>query len=97
MLKAGGESALKGLHRQFCSVWNSGVIPTDWKRGIVVPIWKGKGNIRECNNYSFTTLLSVLGKAFAWLVLHRVQLQLLGQQRHEQSGFTPKRSTDDRI
>ena len=29
MLKASGESALKGLHRLFCSVRNSGVIPTD--------------------------------------------------------------------
>ena len=29
MLKAGGESALKGLHRLFCSVRNSSVIPSD--------------------------------------------------------------------
>ena len=43
MLKAGGDSALKGLHRLFSSVRNSGVIPTGWKRVIVVPIWKGKG------------------------------------------------------
>ena len=97
MLKAGGDPTLKGLHRLFCSVWNSGAIPTDWKRGIVVPIWKGKGDIRECNNYRGVTLLSVPGKAFARLVLNRIRPQLLGHQRPEQSGFTPKRSTVDRI
>ena len=97
MLKAGSESALKGLHRLLCSVWNSGVIPSDWKRGIVVPIWKGKGDIRKCNNYSGVTLLSASGKALAWLVLNRIRPQLLGHQRPEQSGFTPKRSTVDRI
>ena len=44
---------------------NSGVIPTDWKRGIVVSIWKGKGDIRECNKYRKVTLLSVPGKVCA--------------------------------
>ena len=97
MLKAGGEAALQALHSLFCSVWNSGVIPTDWKRGIVVPIWKGKGDTRECNNYRGVTLLSVPGKAFARVVLNRMRPQLLGHQRPEQSGFTPKRSTVDRI
>ena len=38
MLKVGGESALKGLHRLICSVWNSAVIPSEWKRVIVVLI-----------------------------------------------------------
>ena len=37
MLEVGGESALKGLHRLLCSVWNTSVILIDWKRGIVSP------------------------------------------------------------
>ena len=43
------------------------------------------------------TLLSVLGKVFAWIILDRVRHHLLEHQRPEQSGFTPKRSTTDRI
>ena len=97
MLKAGGEAALRGLHALICSVWSSGVIPTDWKRGIVVPIWKGKGDIRECSNHRGVTLLSVPGKAFARVLLNRIRQQLLDHQRPEQSGFTPKKSTVDRI
>ena len=89
----GGEAALLSLHTLICSVWSTGVIPTDWKQGIVVPIWKGKGDVRECNNYRGVTLLSVPGKVFARVILNRVRQQLLKHQRPEQSGFTPKRST----
>ena len=37
------------------------------------------------------------GKVFARVLLNRVRGQLLAHQRPEQSGFTPKRSTVDRI
>ena len=43
------------------------------------------------------TLLSVPGKFFAQIILARVRHHLLEHQRPEQSGFTPKRSTIDRI
>ena len=97
MLKAGGETALLWLHTLICSIWSSGDVPLDWKRGIIVPIWKGKGDTRECGNYRGVTLLSVPGKVFARVLLNRVRDQLLAHQRPEQSGFTPKRSTVDRI
>ena len=42
-------------------------------------------------------LLSVLGKVFARIILDRVRRHLLENQRPAQSGFTPKRSTIDRI
>ena len=43
LLKAGRNAALVSLHAVLCSAWNTGTIPTDWKRGLVVPLWKGKG------------------------------------------------------
>ena len=52
------------------------MIPSDWKRGIVVPIWKGKVDIRECNNCMGVTLLSVPGKAFASDLIGDIELQL---------------------
>ena len=42
------------------------------------------------------TLLSVLGKVFARIILDRVRHHLLEHEHPEQSGFTPKRSTIDR-
>ena len=46
LLKAGGNAALVSLHAVLCSAWNTGIIPTDWKRGFVVPLWKEKGIAR---------------------------------------------------
>ena len=65
LLKAGGNAVLMLLHAVLCSAWNTGIIPTDWKRGLVVPLWKGKGDRQDCNNYRGVMLLSVAGKVFA--------------------------------
>ena len=73
------------------------MIPSDWRRGLVVPLWKGKGDRTDCNNYRAVTLLSVPGKVFAKILLSRIRTHLISHQRPEQSGFTPKRSTIDRI
>ena len=89
MLKAGGPDIISGLHSVLVAVWESGIIPSDWKQGLVVPIWKG--DRLDCNNYRGVTLLSVPGKVLAHLLLSRIRNHLLLFQRPEQSGFTPKK------
>ena len=49
LLKAGGNAVLVSLHAVLCSAWNTGIITTDWKMGLVVPLWKGKGGRQDCN------------------------------------------------
>ena len=93
----GGNAALVSLYAVLCSVWNTGIIPTDCKRGLVVSLWKGKGDRQDCKNYRGVMLLSVLGKVFARIIIDRIHHHLLEHQHPEQSGFTPKRSTIDRI
>ena len=44
LLKAAGEAMIRGLQAVLTAVWHSGTIPPDWKKGLVVPIWKGKGS-----------------------------------------------------
>ena len=39
---------VRGLHAVMTAVWHSVTIPSDWKRGLVVPIWKGIGNHQDC-------------------------------------------------
>ena len=95
LLKAVRNATLVSLHAVLCPPWKTGIIPTDWKRGLVVPLWKGKGNRQECNNDRGVMLLSVPGKVFARIILDRVHHHLLEQS--EQSGFIPKRSTIDHI
>ena len=81
LLKAGGEAMIRGLHTVMTAVWHSGTIPPDWKKGLVIPIWKGKGDLQDCNNYHGITLLSVPGKVLAHLLLTRIRTHLLKHQR----------------
>ena len=97
MMKAGGSDCSIWLTNIFRDVWCSGVIPSDWKRGIMLSFYKGKGNRQECKNYRGTTLLSCSGKLFARFLLSRVKNLLLAKRRNEQSRYTPGRSTADRI
>ena len=76
-------------------VWQRGVIPPDWKKGIIIPVYKEKGSPKDCKNYRGILLLSTPGKAT--VLLNKVHDQLLAHRRVEQSGFTPGRSTVDRI
>ena len=61
LLNTGGNAALMSLHADLCSAWNTGITSSDWKKGLVVHLWKGKGNRQDCNNYRGLTLLSVPG------------------------------------
>ena len=72
LLNNGGIVVLVSLHAVLCFVWNTGIIPTDWKRGLVVPLWKGKGYRQDCNNCQGVALLSVPGKVFTQVILDRV-------------------------
>ena len=72
-------------------------MPSDWKKGIILPLYKGKGSRKVRKNYRGITLLSTPGKAFALTLLARVKTELLEVWRPEQSGFTPHSSTVDRI
>ena len=48
MLKVGAADALLWLYTLLCSMWNTMIIPTDWR--LVVPISKGKSDTKICNN-----------------------------------------------
>jgi len=73
------------------------VVPEEWHQGIIIFLYKGKGSKSDCSNCRGTTLLSVLGKLFAHIILARIKPTLLSHRRPQQSGFTPGRSTCDCI
>ena len=47
----------RALHSLFCQVWRTGLVPSDWRDGIPVALYKGKGAKSECSNYRPITLL----------------------------------------
>ena len=71
--------------------------PAEWKDGIIVSLYKGKGPNNECGSYRPISLLSVPGKVFSHVILQRIQPLLQMTQRPQQSGFTAGRSTIDAI
>ena len=48
-------------------------VPAEWKEGIIVSLYKGKGSHSECSSYRPISLLSVSGKVFAHILLARIQ------------------------
>ena len=44
---------------------HAGRVPAEWKEGIIVSLYKGKGSQSECSSYRPISLLSVSGKVFA--------------------------------
>ena len=44
----------------------------DWRSAVIVPLYKGKGERSECKNYRGISLLSVVGKIYAGILVDRV-------------------------
>jgi hypothetical protein len=97
LLKFAEEPVSAALYKLFATVWSTGRVPAEWKEGVIVPLYKGKGARSDCSNYRPISLLSVPGKVFAHILLARIQPLLNKQKRLHQSGFTAGRSTMDAI
>jgi len=83
------------LHSLFTQVWWSGCIRADWRDGILIALYKGKGTKSECGNYRLIALLSVPGKVFGNVLLECIQPLIDRTRCPEQSGFVTGHSTVD--
>ena len=52
--------------------FESGVVPEDWRSAVIVPLYKGKGQRTECSNYRGISLLSMVGKIYAQILVDRL-------------------------
>ena len=50
-----------------------GVVPIEWRRACIVPLYKGKGDKCECSNSRGISLLTVVGKLYGRM-LKRVRV-----------------------
>jgi hypothetical protein len=57
---------------------------------IITPLYKGKGPRDSPGNYRGISLLSIAGKVYAAILLHRVSTQVDGQLHEAQCGFRKK-------
>ena len=83
----------------FNRILNEGQIPESWTIGLIVPIYKNKGDKDDFNNYRGITLLSCLGKLFTSVINSRLnrfaeETRLINEN---QTGFRKNYSTLDHV
>ena len=97
MLKYGGDSIVEWIWKLCKLAWEEGRVPEDWKSGIIVPLYKGKGERDVCGNHRGICLLSVIGKIYGRILIDRVRYiteELVGE---EQGGFRRGRGCVDQM
>jgi hypothetical protein len=52
------DKAIVWLTKLFNTIFRSNKMPDEWRRSILVPIFKNKGNIQSCTNYRGIKLMS---------------------------------------
>ena len=70
-------------------------MPSAWRQSILIPIFKGKGDIQECKIYRGIKLLSHAFKIWERVVDRRIRQ--CTNIHESQFGFMPGRSTTDAI
>ena len=98
-IKTSKDLMLPIYHALFNHILNTGIIPNQWLEGIILPIYKNKGDPLDPNNYRPITLLSCLGKLFTSVLNSRLTRFLDDNDRlcENQAGFRKQYSTIDHI
>ena len=83
----------------FNFILNSGLIPDVWCKGMIMPLYKNKGDKKDPDNYRGITLLSCLGKLFTACISDRISkfMDVNYKLGPEQAGFREAFSTTDHI
>ena len=98
VIKAGKEtSLLEHLHELLLQCWEEGSVPQDMRDANIITLYKNKGDRSDCNNYRGISLLSIVGKTFARVMLNRLQTLAERVYPEAQCGFRAERSTIDMI
>ena len=69
-------------------------MPDEW-RSMLVPLYKGKGDIKECRNYWGIKLMSHTMKLWEMVIEARIRKEVTIAE--QQFGFMPGRSTTDAL
>ncbi|KAK3509141.1 hypothetical protein QTP70_020253 [Hemibagrus guttatus] len=81
----------KDLYR----VLESEKMPEDWRRSVLVPIFKNKGDVQSCSNYRRIKLMSHTMKI--WERVVEARLRKVVEICEQQYGFMPRKSRTDAI
>ena len=82
----------------FNAIFDAGVFPKEWGKGIIVPLHK-KGSFQDPNNFRGITLLDSIGKIFTFILNQRLTkwADMMDKITECQAGFRRGYSTIDNI
>ncbi|KAK3571395.1 hypothetical protein QTP86_010707 [Hemibagrus guttatus] len=90
-----GEAAVEFLANLCNRVLESERMPEEWRRSVLVPIFKNKGDVQSCSNYRGIKLMSHTMKI--WERVVEARLRKVVEICEQQYGFMPRKSTTDAI
>lgn len=90
-----GQIGLMWLTDLFNKIWRTKIMPQDWRRSTIIPIYKNKGDAQECSNYRGIKLMSHTMKLWERVIEHRLRRCI--RISENQFGFMPGRSTIEAI
>ena len=73
LVKGGGDVMVYWIWNLCNMSFENGVVPKDLRSAVIVLLYKGKGERAECKNYRRISLLSVVGKIYAGILVDRVR------------------------
>ena len=71
LIKAGSKTIHCEIHELIISIWNKEELPGEWKKSIIVPIYK-KGDKTDCSNYRGISLLPTTYNILNSILLSRL-------------------------
>ena len=98
-LKNAPDNLLAVLKLFFNIILDSGIFPDVWSKGVILPLYKNKGDVNDPDNYRGITILSCFGKLFTSVLNNRLNdfLESNNILCEEQAGFRKHYSTVDHI
>ena len=98
VFKAGGETLVTHLTKMFQVFWVKGQLPQDLRDANIIHLYKNKGDRSSCDNHRGISLLSIVGKILARIMLNRITKHILDDVVSEsQCGFRKQRGTVDMV
>ncbi|KAL6495708.1 hypothetical protein OROGR_030271 [Orobanche gracilis] len=90
-----GERGIEWLTMLFNKIWRSNKMPSAWRKSILVPLYKNKGDVQDCSNYRGIKLMSHTMKLWERVIEQRIRKSV--KITENQFGFMPERSTMEAI
>jgi len=90
-----GNIAIVWITKMFNNIFRSNKMSEQWRRSILVPIYKNKGDIQSCTNYRGIKLMRPRYEVMERVIEQR--LRGTTQISTNQFGFMPGRSTTEAI